>query len=167
MALGSTMRAPMFLLLALVSGHASAGSLGDADQDAFIADALQMFWGRARISDGSFVQPASETERETVPISRPMAYRVIEAGEISGVAEWCDIDWIPHFLSLTAAARRHGLNETQVAFVGFLHGMAQGDAIAAKSAQCSEADRANVIKKLAASMEQSLDEPNKRMETDV
>jgi len=37
------------------------------------------------------------------------------------------MDWQTHFLGLTVKARRQGFSEKQMAFIGLLHGIAQGN----------------------------------------
>ena len=87
---------------------------------------LKNFWGQAKLSDGRFAQPASEEERHTVPITNAVVHRALDAGEVSGLAEWCKLDWESHYRALTRAARTAGLSHKQVAFVSILHGAAQG-----------------------------------------
>jgi hypothetical protein len=83
------------------------------------------FWGHAKFSDGTPVQPATEDERKQLPISRAVAERVLDTAELSGQAVWCEIDWAPNFRAMMSAARKSGLSETQLAFMGVIHGFAQ------------------------------------------
>ena len=87
---------------------------------------LGHFWGNARDIKGRPIQPASEQERTRVPVSTPVAYWALEAGEVSGTAEWCGLEWEPHYFALTKSARSQGMSDAQVAFVSVLHGFAQG-----------------------------------------
>jgi hypothetical protein len=114
------------MLLASVCVPVRAALLPDDERQEFIAAVLKNFWGQAKLSDGRFAQPTSEQERCTVPITDAVAHRVPDAGEISGLAEWCKLDWESHYRALTRAARIAGLNDKQVACVSFLHGAAQG-----------------------------------------
>ena len=72
--------------------HAHAGLLPEKAREELIAVVLKNFWGIAKLSDGQFAQPASEQERVTVPISITVAHRALDAGEISGLGEWCKLD---------------------------------------------------------------------------
>ena len=140
------MRYLIAFLLVLASASSWSGVLQDSARDALLKDTLSGFWGRAVFSDGTFVQPANEQERKTLPISRKVANQVLDVGEISGYAEWCGLDWQSHFLAMTAAARRSGFKEKQVAFIGVLHGTAQGViAEAMKSKPCGATDRAKIL----------------------
>jgi hypothetical protein len=114
------------LLLAAICVPAKAAPLPDDERQALIAAVLKNFWGQAKLSDGRFAQPASEEERHTVPIPNAVVHRALDAGEVSGLAEWCKLDWESHYRALTRAARTAGLNDKQVAFLSVLHGAAQG-----------------------------------------
>ena len=132
------------LVLAVACSHVSAGMLPDKAREELIALVLKNFWGKAKLSTGQFAQPSSEEERTTIPISKAVAYRALDAGEISGLGEWCKLDWESNFLSLTKAARSRGLNDKQVAFASVLHGTAQGRVASAmtRSGACNDQDRA-------------------------
>lgn len=147
------------LVLALLLGHAHADIPADAQREQLISHVLQNFWGKARLADGKFVQPASAAERATVPVGREIAYRALDSGEVSGLAEWCGLDWRPHYLALTGAARRKGLNDKQVAFVSVLHGTAQGRIASAmaKSAPCGGEERLRVARLIERSQRRGLD----------
>src|SRR5207237_9141804 len=70
---------------ALVCGYAHGGVLPETNRSELIRMVLDNFWGKAKLPSGQFVQPASEEERTTVPISKAAAHRAIDAGEISGL----------------------------------------------------------------------------------
>ena len=145
--------------LALVCGCAHAGLIPDPHREDLIQQILGVFWGKARLPGGQFVQPASEEERTTVPISKAAAHRVIDAGEISGLGEWCKLDWERHYLSLTRAARAGGFTDKQVAFVSVLHGAAQGVVASAmaKRGACEAEDRSRIDEMLKQSTGKGLD----------
>jgi hypothetical protein len=147
------------LVLALTCGSALAGMIPDAARDELIDRVLKSFWGRAKVSKDRYAEPASEQERTTVPVSKRAAYRTIDAGEISGLGEWCGVDWQAHFLSLTRAARSKGFNDKQIAFVSVLHGAAQGSIASAlrKGQACTDADRVKVENRMRESAQQGLD----------
>jgi hypothetical protein len=99
---------------------------------------VHSFWGKVRLPGGSFVQPANEIDKNTVPISAAIANRVFDRGELSGYAQWCGLDWRKHFLSMTASARKAGLNEKQVAFIAVLHGVGQGYVLEGLREKCCD-----------------------------
>jgi hypothetical protein len=144
-------RVGIFLLL-LLAAQAQADMPSLADRDALISWVLERYWGHARDSTGTLIQPSSDLERRTVPIPTAVAYRALEAGEISGLAAWCDLDWESHYRSITAAARQRGMPDKKVAFISFLHGAAQGIALKAQSSPCSGRERQEVRAKLKSSM---------------
>ena len=110
----------------LFSAYCYAGVIPNEMYDSVIKLAMNNFWGQARVSDGSYVQPDSEKERMTLPITEENAARVIVAGEISSLANWCGLDWKQNYFKVTKAARHNGLSDKQVAFVGLLHGVTMG-----------------------------------------
>ena len=148
----------LVVCLALTCGLAHAGVLPETHRGELIRMVLDNFWGKAKLPGGQFVQPASEQERITVPISRAAAHRTIDAGEISGLGEWCKLDWEPHYYSLTRAARARGFSDKQVAFVSVLHGAAQGVVATAmaKGGECNE-DRTRIEQLLKQSTDKDFD----------
>lgn len=125
-----------------ISITASAGLLPQESREELIQTAFANFWGKVTLSNGNFVQPDSEADRSTIPISTPTANHVISVGELSGIAQWCDMDWQAHFLSLTAKARQQGLSDKQVAFIALLHGVAQGTVYSTlKSKPCAAEEK--------------------------
>jgi len=117
---------PVVLSAFLAIGCAAIAQEARTDpRDEAIYNMLSHFWGRARDVDGQPIQPTSERERTTVPVPMPVAYRALEAGEVSGIAEWCGLEWEPHYFSLTKSARSHGMSDTQIAFISVLHGAEQ------------------------------------------
>jgi hypothetical protein len=158
-------RTIVVLLLCFSVVQARAAEQMGAAKDALIASALEQFWGRARDSNGAAIQPTSELDRRTVPIPKDIAYRAIDAGEISGLAAWCRLDWESHYLSITAAARQRGMSDKQVAFISVLHGMKQGKSLGATTSPCSESDRSRVAKQLAHSIKVGLGSPDTSRES--
>lgn len=130
------------LLLGMAQANAEMPPL--TDKDALISWVLERFWGNAQDSSGMLIQPESELDRRTVPVPTVVAYRAIEAGEISGLAAWCGLEWKTHYFSLTASARRLGMSDKQVAFVSMLHGSAQGSTLKGKTGSCSDSERNRV-----------------------
>lgn len=105
------------------------------------------------------MQPASEAERSVGPLAKAVAHRALDTGEISGLAEWCGLDWRPNYRALTRAARSVGMTEKQVAFVSVLHGAAQGSlgAAMAKSGACRDEEQRRVGRLLEQSQVRGLD----------
>jgi GTPase SAR1 family protein len=135
----------LIVLLALISTPVWSGVLPDSAREKLLHDVFSQFWGRAKLSDGSFVKPDSEQERNTLPVSITVVNQVFDVGEISGYAEWCGLDWQSNFLTMTATARKSGFKEKQMAFIGMLHGAAQGIvADALKTKTCGAQDRLSV-----------------------
>ena len=97
-----------------------------AQRDLVIRAILSDFWGNAQDVHGQPSQPTSAKDRATVPISRAAAYRAIEAGNISGLAQWCGLEWEQHYFALTRAARKLKMVDKQIAFISVLHGSGQG-----------------------------------------
>lgn len=129
----------LLLLLALPLGAAGAGIVPPAARDVLIQEALRGYWGRAKTPDGKVITPGSDAERTELPVSEKLAHFAFEVGELSGVAEWCGVAWQPSFAALMRFARKNNQNERQVAFIGVVHGTAQGavSSAQAKSGQCS------------------------------
>ena len=112
-------------------------------RDAAIQQILAEFWGHGRDVRGNPIEPSSTQDRATVPISRAAAYRALEAGNISGLAQWCGLDWETHYLSLTKAARAMKMIDKQVAFFSVLHGAGQGAFSASVQGRtCTDSERA-------------------------
>jgi hypothetical protein len=105
------MRTIIALLLCVSPLQAYAEAPSDSAKDALIAEVLTEFYGPASDAD-----PASRP----LPIPTSVAYRAIEAGEISGEALRCNLLWIRHVNMISASARKLGMSETQVAFVNAL-----------------------------------------------
>jgi hypothetical protein len=148
------------VLFVAVIAEVHAGIIPEKTRDELIDLALKNFWGKARLSNGQFVQPSSEAERNTVPLPKAVSYRVLDAGEVSGLAMWCKLDWEPHFHSVMQAARSKGLNDKQVAFVAVLHGAAQGTIGSAmdKSGPCDDRQRKQVERMLDQSRRRGLED---------
>lgn len=132
--------------------------LPDTEREELIVLVLKNFWGKAKLSNGQYAQPSSEEERNTLPIPKAAAHRALDAGEISGLAEWCGMDWKSHYFSLTSAARARGFNDKQVAFVSVLHGAAQGRVARGLGIgrPCNDADRTKIERYLAESRQKGL-----------
>jgi len=70
---------------------------------------------------------------QDLPVSKAESKLVTERGTLSGYGERCGLDWRRlNFLPMMSYWRSQGKNERQMAFIGVLHGAAQG--YAAKAA---------------------------------
>jgi hypothetical protein len=116
----------LLLLLLLLIQPTNAGVLSPESKQRIITTSMEHFWGNARRSDGTTVQPQSEAERTKVPIATVDANLIIEVGELSSFAARCKLDWKSNIYMLTDSARKSGLSQTQVAYVAFLHGYTMG-----------------------------------------
>ena len=135
----------LFGLMVFALLGSGALAFDNATNDRIISIAFENFWGKARLPDGSYVQPGSEEERQTLPVSKETAYQVIEVGSISGQAKWCSLDWQKNYLALTKSARQQGFSDKQLAFIGLLHGVTQG--IVERSMQGKKCDDAEKEKR--------------------
>lgn len=109
-------------------------------------EALQGFWGRAKTADGHFIQPASEAERQTMPVNQHVAHFAFDVGELSGLAQWCGLDQQRSFKALMRQARQNKQTEKQLAFIALVHGAAQGMvfSVMAKSGPCRPPENSKV-----------------------
>lgn len=138
-------------LLLLLHGVASAGIVPQSVREELFSRALEGFWGRAQMPDGKLILPASEDERRVLPVSNNVANDAFDRGELSGLAEWCGLDWKANFRALTRNARQNGQSEKQVAFISVLHGVAQGTVASAmaRAGPCQPPEREKVRAQLA------------------
>jgi hypothetical protein len=139
----------------------AAGSLANDADHCWV---LKRFWSNARDPTGATIQPESELDGRLVPIPLTVAYRAIEAGKISGRADWCGLDWQSHYLSLTAAARKRGMSDKQVAFFSTTHGAAQGRTRGSLTSACPDPARQRARQMLSDSTKQGLEESNESPE---
>jgi len=148
----------LLVLLCIYGGACHAAVLSDSERERLVSQALQQFWGRAIQANGQFIQPSSEAERNTVPVSKTIVNRAFDVGEISGLGQWCGLDWEANYFALTKSARNKGLSDTQVAFISFLHGAAQGRISSAmeKTSPCNEGERSKVRQMLEKSKARGL-----------
>lgn len=138
----------LLLLLASLAAPAWSALLPEATRTELLQAVQQQFWGKARYADGSPVLPVDEAERNRLPVSHTVASQVMDVGELSGLAEWCNLDWQGHYLTLTASARRHGFTEKQLAFIGVTHGALQGFMTQAMRKRTCDADQRQRVAQL-------------------
>jgi hypothetical protein len=131
--------------LAFSTSIAQAGVLSPEMRADLAQKVLAGFWGSASDSFGNPILPKDDQDRKTVPVSPEVVSQALDAGEVAGLAKWCQLDWKPRYHALTRAARDEKLVDKQVAFVSFLHGAAQQTiATAMERKPCSESDRNQV-----------------------
>jgi len=111
----------------------------------------QNFWGKAKLSNGAVVQPKDEEERQALPIPHADAVRVVQAAAPAGLGAWCGVDWKSYYHSFMKSERSKPWSEKQIAFIGMLFGVAQGNLMKsmAKSGPCTDKDREGASKFLA------------------
>lgn len=151
-------RAGIAFVLAGYCAASSAGLLPDSEREQLLARALHDFWIQARDERGMLLTPASEAERHTVPVSRALVERAFDAGEASGLGQWCGLDWRGNQDALTEAVRRQGYADKQIVFLSFLHRAAQSRIASAmaKAYTCEASDRTTVLKMLDRSRSNTL-----------
>ncbi len=94
------------------------------------------------ISNDKFVGPETAEQLADPLLNTKQARRVIGRGLISGMAEWCKIDWRKKsFEPFMAQNRMQRFSEKQLAYIGMLHGYGMGVfRKSSKSKKCDEAD---------------------------
>jgi hypothetical protein len=140
----------LLLLAAFYPTLTQAGLLDAYARADLTQQALSGFWGNARDSIGNPIQPSDAQDRATVPVAPAIVDKAINAGEISGLAEWCGLNWEPRYYALTRAARTERMTDKQVAFISFLHGAAQQTLVSTmRGKPCGDPQRTKVREALA------------------
>ena len=129
------------LCLSILPVHAEVPT--DSDNDVLIATVLGRF----------------DPELRTPPVPTGVAYRAIEAGEISGEAFRCNLRWIRHANTISAHARKLGMTDAQVAFVNALHDAKQSQMKSPLMFPCSGIDEMQARKHLDKSTKLGLEVP--------
>lgn len=133
-------------ILILFSANSLAGILTSDIRSGLAEDALSGFWGNAKDIKGTPIFPINDQDRKTIPISATAIDQTINVGEMSGMAEWCGLDWKPYYKSLTIYARKQKMTDKQVAFISVLHGASLQIIVSAMKAKaCEQQDKENVI----------------------
>jgi hypothetical protein len=115
--------AALWLLFPAIAS--AAGLFAPEEKEKMMQLTLESFWGKALDSQGKPVQPKDEAERARLPISREQALYLIDKGGESGLAQWCGVAWQGRYQLLIEQLRRQLASDTQVAYAGVLHGLAQ------------------------------------------
>jgi hypothetical protein len=132
-------------LLILFSSICYAGVLPSDIRAALVQKALAGFWGNARDSSGMPILPNNDQDLATVPIAPTVVEQAINVGEITGMAEWCGMEWVPQYRALTRYARNAKMTDKQVAFISVLHGVAQQTIVSSMGSRaCADQDKDRV-----------------------
>ena len=122
------MKKPMGIIMAAVM-CLSVSSVW-AQQDPYqklMQRTLDGFWGKAVDSRGRPLEPADDADRTTMPIPEKTARQVIDVGRQSGLSEWCGVPWQDrYFMYMEVMRRKFPDNDKAIAYIGALHGAAQG-----------------------------------------
>lgn len=106
----------------------------------------------AQCAPGQPCAPASAEEMANPPVSLEQAREAIRAGFISGLAEWCGLDWRGQvFQPLIGSYRQVDRLEPRiVTMLTLLHGYGQGQMVESmKAQQCSTEQRVSVASLVA------------------
>lgn len=146
------MKKILFLCTILLASTASAQQIGSTDiyppqyKDGLIKATLEYYWGRAKDKDGKIIQPRDDKDRKTVPLSREVAYRVIDNALVAGAAAHCKLNPKPYYSSYMKLERKlHGWDDKESAFLGMLFGAAQGSVQKALSKQPCDQEKKNQV----------------------
>jgi len=120
------MKKIVFFVLLLSSFAANAAiTLTTTQKDLIAKHSLHNFWGKIELADGTHLEPKNEAERTTLPVKKSITNKVIDVAEASALSSWCELPWQENFKRMVNHYQRQdSLNETQQAFISFLHGMA-------------------------------------------
>ncbi len=108
----------------------------------------------AQCAPGQACAPASAEELANPPVSLEQARAAIRAGFISGLAEWCGLDWQGQvFRPLVESYRNvERLEQRIVTMLTLLHGYGQGQMVESMKAQQCSAQQRDSITSLVASL---------------
>ena len=87
---------------------------------------LEVFWDKAYLKSGEHPKPKDDKERNTIPLPDQDIVRIVNFGVGTGLFYHCDMKWEDRFDNFMKDERKKNWNETQIAFIGTLHGIAQG-----------------------------------------
>lgn len=113
--------------------------------DEFVTQVLKQTRPRVKdlkISDTEFVGLETAEELADPLLTIKQARVVLGRGIISGMAEWCKLDWqSKSFIPFMKHQRTLGYSSKQVAYIGMLHGY--GMSISTKATENKECDTDN------------------------
>ena len=99
----------------------------------------------ARIEDGGRVPPETPEELALPIVSRAVEIEVIRRGELSAQMQICGLNWRGEsYLPLMRRFRTSGWRGKKMAYVGLLHGIAQGTTLADSTREKSNCDAIKV-----------------------
>ncbi len=147
--IGLKLRYGLFCFVCAYSTFSAASVLAPETRDAVVHQVLIRFWGLATLPNGQVIQPSNVRERNQPPISPAMVNQIVDVGELSGLAEWCHLDWQMNYLGITEAAQRRHLSSEQQAFIDMLHRSTKDTVVFGLKAQkCNQVERARTVEKL-------------------
>ena len=111
---------------------------------------LKHFWGGAKLKSSELIQPESEKDRETVPISNELVLKVVSRGTLSGLALHCGVPWQNTYLDFMKSNReKYKLTEKQNSYAGVLHGYIMARTAAkAKLLSCADSIKSLISESL-------------------
>lgn len=130
----------LITLIAFAGNAAAAELFTEKEEQKMMQLTLDNFWGKAIDSKGEPVVPKDDKERKTLPISKEQAHHIITKGGESGLAQWCGVPWEERYQLIIAQFRLHMTSDTQVAYAGVLHGLAQQMMLASMKKETCDAD---------------------------
>ena len=88
-------------------------------------------------------------DRESLPIPRNEAIRVVQSSAAAGLGAWCGVEWQPYYLAFMRSERSRDWSEDQLRFIGMLFDTAQGSMQKSMArTPCESSDRDSVARML-------------------
>jgi hypothetical protein len=124
------------LLPAVPSVRAQQAELSDDQVRVYLNLALDNY-PQFLCGDGSPCAPATAEEKANPPLTLAETRAILGQGIVSGVAEHCDLDWRGRsFLPMMTYFRQHEFkSERQMALIGGVHGIMQGQVVGVLAAE--------------------------------
>lgn len=142
--------AALFALSSLPAAAAGPAFLAPIDDETVtgLAGIARLLLPQARLPDGKAVPPESEAERKAPLLDPARTRRVVEAGQLSAVGDWCGLEWdaLVRSPAMKATQADRKLSPKQIAYAGVLHDTAMGawQSELARSGDCGPKDKATV-----------------------
>lgn len=97
------------------------------------------------------MEPRNEEERSALPIPYVEAMCIVQSSAPAGLSAWYRLDWQSYYLAFMKIERSKPWSEKQIAFIGMLFGVAQGNLEKSmnKSGPCAERERTGVARLLS------------------
>lgn len=109
---------------------------------------LESFWGKAVGSDGKPIEPKDDEDRRAMPISEEQGLYIIDKGAESGMAEWCDLEWMERYELMMRQQQSNLGSDKPLAYVGMLHGMAMAMMLKSLEKEKCDADTKDQMEQL-------------------